>query len=495
MYGVKAHSERILPMNQKLSKFIPYISLTVLFLSLIPLIWLGRYSYPTGDDFYYGAETHLVWESTHSLIQTLKAAIAGTKETYFTWQGSYSGLLLMHLAPNVFSITAYHFVPLVIIGLLCGGIFFLLKPLLCKLLSASASEWITISSLMSFMCVQTVAYRSDSFYWYNGSMYYTGFFAVTLFFFGFILRYIQGAKKLVLLPLFLLAIFLGGGNYVSLLPCMILLLAITGFQIARKKKKAIGLSFISLTLLISFAFSALAPGNSVRQDGMWKIPAWKAVAKSLIQGFKYTFIWARLWWLLAFILLVPVVYQIIKRCKDSGKLPDSFFTHPILFTGFFYGLFASMSCPLFYTMNSIGPVRAIAIIYYAFILTSFLVASYLVGFYVQKGSNKLKFKAPIRYGIVAIVSLAIILTGGLKDLTFVEASENIISGEASGYAAEYEERLNLFYNSQGEDVALTPFTHKPSVSYTGDLPGDTTDPTCEKAAVYFGVRSLYVGYE
>ncbi len=114
---------------------------------------------------------------------------------------------------------------------------------------------------------------------------------------------------------------------------------------------------------------------------------------------------------------------------------------------------------------------------------------------MQKGSNKLKFKAPIRYGIVAIVSLAIILTGGLKDLTFVEASENIISGEASGYAAEYEERLNLLYNSQGEDVALTPFTHKPSVSYTGDLPGDTTDPTCEKAAVYFGVRSLYVEYE
>ena len=482
-------------MNKKYSKLIPYISLILLILSLIPLILLGRYSYPTGDDFYYGAETHLVWESTHSIIQTLKTAIDGVKETYLTWQGSYSGLLLMHLAPNVFSINAYHFVPLVIILLLCGGIFFLLNPLLCKLLSANVSEWITVSSVISFMCVQTVAYRSDSFYWYNGSMYYTGFFAVTLFFFGLVLRYMQGIKKITLLPLFLLAIFLGGGNYVSLLPCMILLLAITAFQIARKKEKAIGLSFISLTLLVSFAFSALAPGNSVRQDGMWKIPAWKAVVKSLIQGFKYTFIWARLWWLLAFVLLVPVVYQIIKRCKESGRLQTSSFSHPILFTGFFYGLFASMSCPPFYTMNSIGPVRAIAVIYYAFILISFSVVFYWIGFYVQKGNDKLKFKAPIRYGIIAAVMLAIILTGGLKNLTCVEASENLISGEATGYATEYEDRLNLLYSSQGEDVILTPFTHKPSVSYTGDLPGAPADPTCEKAAVYFEVKSLYVAYE
>ena len=49
-------------MKNNFAKWKPYIFLAILLLSLIPLIWLGRYNYPTGDDYYYGAETHLVWQ-------------------------------------------------------------------------------------------------------------------------------------------------------------------------------------------------------------------------------------------------------------------------------------------------------------------------------------------------------------------------------------------------------------------------------------------------
>ena len=55
-------------MKNNFAKWKPYIFLTILLLSLIPLIWLGRYNYPTGDDYYYGAETHLVWQQTGSII-------------------------------------------------------------------------------------------------------------------------------------------------------------------------------------------------------------------------------------------------------------------------------------------------------------------------------------------------------------------------------------------------------------------------------------------
>lgn len=44
-------------MKNNFAKWKPYIFLAILLLSLIPLIWLGRYNYPTGDDYYYGAET------------------------------------------------------------------------------------------------------------------------------------------------------------------------------------------------------------------------------------------------------------------------------------------------------------------------------------------------------------------------------------------------------------------------------------------------------
>ena len=282
-------------MKNNFAKWKPYIFLAILLLSLIPLIWLGRYNYPTGDDYYYGAETHLVWQQTGSIIQTLDAACAGVADSYQIWQGTYSALFLMYLAPNAFSNTAYHLVTFVILLLLCGGIFYLLCPLFRRFLPGTCGEWITVSSILSFLCIQTVEFQCDSFYWYNGSMYYTGFFAVTLFFLGTLFRYLDNGKRILLLPLLLFAVFLGGGNYVSLLPCMLLSVTITLLLLLQKNKKAYICGITSVVLLLSFAVSAMAPGNHVRQSGMWKIPAWKAIAKCLLQGIRYTLAWTGLW--------------------------------------------------------------------------------------------------------------------------------------------------------------------------------------------------------
>lgn len=39
-------------MKNKFAKWKPYIFLAVLLASLVPLVWLGRYNYPTGDDYF-----------------------------------------------------------------------------------------------------------------------------------------------------------------------------------------------------------------------------------------------------------------------------------------------------------------------------------------------------------------------------------------------------------------------------------------------------------
>ena len=109
-------------MKNKFAKWKPYIFLAVLLASLVPLVWLGRYNYPTGDDYYYGTEAHLVWQQTGSIPQAISAACAGVAKSYQIWQGTYSALFLMYLAPNAFSNTAYHLVTFVILLLLCGGI-------------------------------------------------------------------------------------------------------------------------------------------------------------------------------------------------------------------------------------------------------------------------------------------------------------------------------------------------------------------------------------
>ena len=485
-------------MKNNFSKWKPYIFLAILLLSLIPLIWLGRYNYPTGDDYYYGAETHLVWQQTGSITQTLAAACAGVADSYQIWQGTYSALFLMYLAPNVFSNTAYHLVTFVILLLLCGGIFYLLRPLFRRFLPGTCGEWITVSSVLSFLCIQTVEFQSDSFYWYNGSMYYTGFFAVTLFFLGTLFRYLDNGKRILLLPLLLFAVFLGGGNYVSLLPCMLLSVTITLLLLLRKNKKAYICGITSAVLLLSFAVSAMAPGNHVRQSGMWKIPAWKAIAKCLLQGIRYTFAWTGLWWVLAALLLLPVFLRILQ--KKNG----AFFSHPILFTGYAYGLFCSMSCPLFYTMNSTGPGRAVAIVYYMFLLISFAVFFYWIGFVVLKMQARSKTPERIevsgklnaaRYLAMALLLFIILCTGLWQKTSAMKAIRVLTDGEAAAYAAEYENRLLLLNDPEVTDVVLTPFKHQPALIYTGDLPGDPEDPTSRKVAQYFQKTSLYVNYD
>lgn len=471
-----------------------------LLLTLIPLIWLGYYNYPTGDDYYYGVEAHLVWQQTGNFFRAFLAACQGVVKSYQNWQGTYSALLLMYLAPNAFSNTAYHLVPLVILLLLCGGIFFLLRPLVRYFFAGSVEDWIILSSVLSMLCIQTVDFQSDSFYWYNGSMYYTGFFAVTLFFLGILFCYLHSKRKLLLVPLILLGIFLGGGNYVSLFPCLLLLVTMTFMLAWRGNRQALSLGIVTVVLGLSFGISAVAPGNSVRQSGMWKIPAWKAIAKSLLQGLQYTFAWIGFWWILAAVILIPVVWRMLHQKETKGGCK---FSHPILFTGYFYGLFCAMSCPLFYTMNSTGPGRAVAIIYYTFLLGSFAVLFYWVGFVagkVRERQGQPDRKAagnrwlPVRICLILLSLLGICLTGSWQKLSTVKAVRMLTDGEAAGYAEEYEQRMELLTDPEIRQVVLTPFENQPELIYSGDLPGDLQDATNKRVARYFGKESIYVNY-
>lgn len=205
-------------------KYMPYFLLFLALAGLLPVMHLGWYNHPVGDDYYYGAETRTVWEDTGSILKTLAAAGRGTAYQYEHWQGTYSAMLLMHLPPNLFSEDAYKLVTPVILLLLGGGIFYLLRAVICGLLKGSSGLWLGASSLLTLLSVQTVPFQGESFFWFNGSMYYTGFYGLTLFFFGLVVNYIVTPEKHHIPALLLLAFFLAGGNYVSLLPAFLILL-------------------------------------------------------------------------------------------------------------------------------------------------------------------------------------------------------------------------------------------------------------------------------
>lgn len=481
-------------MGAKKEKTVAYILLCIMIISLLPVMYLGRYNHPTGDDYYYGIETKQVWEETGSLIKTAGEAIKGVARQYQIWQGTYSAMFFMHLPPNIFGDWAYHLVTTAILTLLTGGIFYLLRQLMVHAMKLSRELWILTSSVISLMCVQTVPVQGETFFWYNGSMYYTGYYAVTLFLFGLLIRYLLEPKKYHI-PIFaILALFLAGGNYVSLLPAILTAGCMTMFLIWKRSPKAWGPGIVTVLMILGLLISAAAPGNAVRQEGMWKISPILAVYKSLRQGLGYMHAWMRIWWIMGAVLLTPFFWKAFERVKFR-------FPYPLIACGLAYGIFCSMSCPTFYTMNSTGPARAFTMVYYGFMLFTYGCYIYLLGYlhrlFGEKDfGGKLKGKIRIlQWGIPAawmILLVIQILGGSVAQTTTGKAVNLLVSGEARAYEAEYQERMRILNDPEITDVVLKPYEHQPDMLYVGDISGDPEFVTNQNLAAYFGKNSVCV---
>ncbi|MBQ7954657.1 MAG: hypothetical protein IJ282_02805 [Lachnospiraceae bacterium] len=478
--------------NKKIEyeKIAAIIALVLLICCLVPVMWVGHYNHPVGDDFYYGVDAHLVWEETGNIFETIAEACKGVVLEYNRWQGTYSAMFLFYMAPNVFSEKAYGFVATIMLSLLTGGIFYFLKPLVCKIAGAGKWLWCIISSVLTLLCVQNVPSQAETFFWYNGSVYYTGFFALTLVFWGMVIRYLLSQNHWYLPGLWVLAIILAGGNYVSLLPAMILLFCLLGALVFFKKKKFIlGISGTFLWMMVGFVVSAMAPGNAIRQSDMWQIPAWKAIAKSLLQGVRYVFAWTDGWWFLAALILIPFMWMSYGRLQYRFK-------YPFIVIGFTYGIFCSMSCPLFYTMNSTGPARAVAIVYYAYVLSTFFCLYYFLGYIhrilTEKNRDMKKIDMFAWAGLPVLLFVILIASGNSSRLTTVKAIGLLHSGEAKAYHQEFLERLEILQDETVLDVEFEAYKNRPDMLYVGDFHDDPEHFNNQKVAEFYHKNTVRV---
>ena len=493
-------------MSEKTERIISYGMLVLLILSLIPMMYLGRFNHPTGDDYYYGAVTNNVLQETGSVLHTLAEATKGVAVQYQRWQGTYSAMFLMHLPPQLWGDWAYRLFPTVLLLTLIGGIFYLGKPLLRTAMQGSKWFWVTVSAGVSLLAIQTVPTWGETFYWYNGAMYYTGFFALGLYLLGLFARWLYHGGKGKVVAMMVLGLFFAGGNYVSFLPVMLIVAAVLVYLICRKDKRWGGTALVLIFLVVGLLISAMAPGNQLRQDGMWQIPAWKAVAKSLVQGIRYVDAWTTIWWWLMAVVLTPFLWKYAPKVKSNLLWLAVF--------GYGYGVFCSMSCPTFYTMNSTGPARAVAIVYYGYVLTSICGYAWVLAWVKnqwmvlgeRRGEKqqdvfaKFSDRKLINKGNYVWISLMIVLLvvqlaqGAFADLSVTVATRSLAGGEAAGYEAEYQERIEVWEDKKIQEVILQPYTNRPVMLYVGDFSGDPEEPTNRKVAEYYHKKSVYVEY-
>ena len=165
-------------MNKKQLKIVTGVAIAVLIVSIIPVFWIGQYLHPFSDDYVFGAEVYKIWNATHSISACIQGAWNVAVNMYHIWQGTYSACFLMALQPGAFG--AYWIVPILLASSLIMSTYALLYLIMRKLLHTTRTEFLLVSSVFALINLQFVDSAYDAFYWYNGAMYYTLYFSMSL---------------------------------------------------------------------------------------------------------------------------------------------------------------------------------------------------------------------------------------------------------------------------------------------------------------------------
>lgn len=464
--------------------------LAALLLCLLPLLLLGRYDVPSGDDFNYGLNAHLAYVHSASLLQALDAALFRVQDTYFSWQGSYSAVLLMCLQPAVFRESLYCLTPWIMALSLLGGTFCLCTALFRRLFDLPGSAGAVTAGILGILDLLLMPVPVESFFWYNGSIYYTFYYGLALAALALALGCARHGGLGRILLLSLLGLWLGGGNLVTGLSLAVVSVsALALLALLRKKREFRRLLLPALLFLLGFALNVAAPGNAVRAQGIDHRPeALSAILFSFVDAVRWFLRWFRLPMLGALLFLALLNRRILPGSRFS-------FPFPALVSLWSFCLYAAMFCPSRYATGGMEVGRIQNIIFYALLLLLALNLLYWQGWLCRRRKSSGETAKPLRLLPVLLalafclvcVGASALLRGGLAP---VAALSSIRSGQAAAYAEEAAARRAVLEDPAQSSPAFAPFTDPPYLLYATDITEDPEDWRNQGMAVFYEKDSV-----
>ena len=484
-------------------KIIFTIIFIIFIISCISILSIAKYSFPLGDDYEYGMQGRKAWEETHSFLSVIGATFKQVAYFYNYWQGTFSAIFFMALCPSIFSESLYGIGTYILLTVFVTSTIYLVNTI-AKVCFKSDKKLVTniIALIITILSLQFVPYAVESFYWYNGSMYYTFFYSIMLFLIAFILRlYNTESKKMRIvysILIFICSILVGGSNYVTALISTIILVLFTIYTFKNKKRDKYNILTSLLLVVICFAISILAPGNKYRQAGCdSSLGAIQAIIKSIKYAITYFAQWTTPTIIISFIFIIPLIYTIIRKIKFEYKFP-------ILVTVFTFGLFAAQFTPPLYAMNHIGGTRLLDIVYYSYLWLLLINITYYMG-WINNKINKnlpeninlgeiieqtLKKYILIYFAICGILFTILFINSDYKNTTTIWIVEQLKSGTIQLYGQEMQERIDMYNDETISDVVVKDVTVKPKLLYCGDLSTDVNNWINKSMANYYNKNSI-----
>lgn len=508
-----------------------YVIVTLFLLSLIPIFYVGLYTYPTGDDFWYGKYIVKAWREQHSVFACLGAAFATIKEFYYTWQGTWYSIFLFCFNPEMFVKGGYKIVPVLAVGLLAVGFGLVMYQAMVRTLKLSKEIfWICLCVLL-FQMLQYMPRTTSGIYWFNGIMHYNANTFTSMLAIAMMILYLREGKLYALILAVLSMLLIGGGNYqAALMPLLFWGFLVLGSLFYVESKATIKERFLNmlhakrvwllgvgvLLELPGLAISGTAPGNSVRSEEFEISLKWalQSVYYSIDRGIYLVRddFYAKYPAMFVFIVALTILIWF-----EMWKIQDQItfrFPAPALFVLYMCGIYWAMYTPgIFSKADVSGGVPDT--IQQIFLITSLANVIYVIGYiqYVIKKfvsaekiqsawwGNAASGKTLIQNIAVIVGSLGLIAGGiiGYGSSTDKLCADLVSSGRAKIYQMVRQEQLRILKDPDVKEAVIPEFMGDSTYYYPiCHLPAgpSVTDDVNRDLIVYFDKESVVAyGFE
>lgn len=268
-------------------KYIGFIAIA--FIIGFPHIELARYSIPGADDFSC-ANAVSIYRENHNI---LASALAYTRDVYQTWQGTYTGEIIMGLEPSVReSFTGIRIILVASVILFVASLLFLVYTICTRFFGLTSGKAWAVGLLTEFIAFN-ISLTGELFSWYTGAAVYL-FPLIGMFFcLGFSIRsYFD--RKIVFAVLASVFGIIGAGGSLEVVGfgcafyLVLLVVYALGIKNIRANIKRVLFLTIPFVLTVTGAlFNTAAPGNFKRHDameasGFGVVPSFTSSAYNLI---------------------------------------------------------------------------------------------------------------------------------------------------------------------------------------------------------------------
>jgi hypothetical protein len=458
---------------------------------LVPLIRVAAYSVPWYDDYNYGRFAKMAMEDAPTFANALKGAWECIRISWYAWQGTYASILFMALMPGIWGEEYYCFGPIFLILFLTVSVCVLACTLLRNVLKADWQHALGIAAVSAVMAVELIYTAQAGFYWYNGGVHYVGMHSFAMLMTAVAVNIFCSDKRwkrmLEALLGVVLALLVAGGNFVTALQGLLVLLSIVGLGCLLRRHQTFAILPMFCAYVGGFWLNVTAPGNDKRAESYvgWGMSPVKAVLASFKEGFGH--MWTFTGWMgvLLLVLMLPLVWNMVKKTDFSFRWPGvvSLWSLCLYATGFTPSLYSLGHAGLGRTLNAVKLTWQLLLI-----CNTVYWCGWLCRCLERKGRTvKGQMSRWWFYPLVAAAAFVIFSTETNRAGSFSSygAYYYIHTGEGYNFYQEYLERVALLRGDE-DTVVLSPYHWRPWFLCMGDLSADPEDDSNRALAVWYG---------